>query len=596
VSGIVAVVAVDRRAGVSEGDYDTMVKCYQAIHGDAAVTHCHSNKIVRAALVGSRGGTVASAVEDDGSWLLAAGRVVDDRGRPVSRPQALHGLDGQFAAVVHDGRRDEVVVATDPLGYTPVYVGERAGTAYVSTSSLAVARVIGAAPDRLGIQGFLLSGYHFGTGTHWRDVHRLDPGHAFHFTSTGRSVRRYWAPSVADDVQRMPLRRAVDHCIDVAVETFRTRLSEDGGAWIDLTGGFDSRLMALLLRRAGVPVRANTRHAPDPRDVRIAGRVAAAMGVPWVAPALPAEWPELLPTLLRWTLACGDANLEVLQLARVLWVHRLLARTSGSLLSAGGGEHFQYAAWKSEFRQAGRSTRVNLDNWIDMRMLKPSSRSVLLGNPLPTVREDYRQRLASWIAAYGDEPNTTQLDRLYAYKSTGHFGAYRAADESVLSAQLPLYFRPVFEAAVSVDFHHRNNHRLMRHMMSRLDPTVAAITTTRGAPAQPWRPGNTHRFAPYYGQLARKAVTKVSEKAIGVPLLLDNLSFPWSGEANATVVEEMRRVGVLAPERMRSASLFDAQRLSQLLAEASRPGFNGTPMLGRIITVELALEAAGAAL
>jgi hypothetical protein len=299
----------------------------------------------------------------------------------------------------------------------------------------------------------------------------------------------------------------------------------------------------------------------------------------------------VLPDRLSGSLGWSDAHLDVLQLSRVLWVHEKLSHQIPRLLSAGGGEHFQFAAWKSEFSGAGKTNTVNYDNWIDMRMVKPVRYSILAGEPLPSVRDEIRRRMHSWVEPYSQEPNTTQLDMLYAYKSTGHFGAYRSADDGFLDAQLPFYYRRVFEAAFSTDPRFRNNHRLMRHMIQRLDPRIAGVPTTRGGPAEPWRLTNMHRFAPYYRQLGRKAVTKLSDKALGRPLFLDSRSFPWSGAANSSVLERLLLDGS-SMDGWRSAPLFRHAELRALLAEAPSATFRQNAMLGRVVTVELALRAA----
>lgn len=596
-SGLLAVVAVDRRRPVTRVELEEAVEAFSAVVPDTKVVAEHGNDLVRAALLaGQPAGETTGLLGAGDSWHLVAGTAFDRDGSPPQAGTPLSALDGQFAAVSFDATRGRITAATDPLGMTPLFVARRGGRAYVSTSSIALARIVGARPERQALQAFLLSGFHFGAGCHWQGVTRLDPGHAARFGPDGERLECYWRPELDDAVARLPFRRAVDHAIDVAVESYRVRLTGLGETWVDLTGGYDSRLLALLLRRAGIDVRANTRHTTNPADVQIAEQVAARLGIRWQPCPLPREWPDLLPRELATSLAWGDANLEVLQLSRVLWVHRRLAHQLPGLLSAGGGEHLQYAAWKSEFTRAGRSTTVHLDDWIDMRMLKPVDRSVLRGDPVPAVREDYRARLSRWIEPYSDEVNTTQLDMLYAYKSTGHFGAYRAADEAFLRTLVPLYFRDVFTTAVSTDFRYRNNHRLMRHMVQRLDPSVAALPTTRGGPAQPWGLSNLHRFLPYYAQLGRKAVTKLSGKLLDRPLLLARAGFPWSASAHTSVLGALAASGAFRPDDLRSASLYEPRRLRDLLDAATRPGFGQHPLLGRVITVELALRAARAAL
>ena len=74
---------------------------------------------------------------------------------------------------------------------------------------------------------------------------------------------------------------------------------------------------------------------------------------------------------------------------------------------------------------------------------------------------------------------------MYAYKMTGHFAIYRSADAAFIQAQVPLYAREMFTTAISLDYRHRRNHRLVRHMISQLDRGVAAIETDSGARPSP---------------------------------------------------------------------------------------------------------------
>jgi hypothetical protein len=587
-TGLVAVVAVDRSVPVADADLVPLATAYQDLRGGFPAARLAHGDVLRAARMEQ--GHEAPA-GDGGASYLAAGRV---HGARPDGAVDLRDADGQFTAVGRDETTGEVWAANDPMGMTALYVALRGDRAYVSTCSLALARLLGAPADRLSLQSFLLSGYHFGTGNHWRGVERLEPGTVLRFTADGVRRDQYWRPNVDEAVRRLPLRDAADHCIEVATSVLRERHAGKE-TWVDLTGGYDSRLLALLLRRAGVPVRGNTRSTPDGQDLPMARAVAAAMGVPWEAPVLPEGWSDKVTEWLPFALGWGDANLEVLQLARVVWAHDRLRERLPGLLAGGGGEHFQFAPWKSEFHRAGRSSTVTYDNFIGMRMLKPVQRSVLAGDPVGAVREDMRERLSRWVAPYASATNTEQLDLLYAYKSTGHFGAYRSSDDGLLQAELPFYYRPVFEAAFSTDFRHRNGHRLMRAMTARLDPRVAALQTTRGGPAEPVRVTNAHRYWPYYAGLARRAVTKVSEKLTGRPLLLPVEGFPWAADAHRNVLVGLGGGALLRPEQLVSADLYRPDALAQLLQASTQPGFTQSALLGRILTVELALRATGGA-
>jgi len=188
---------------------------------------------------------------------------------------------------------------------------------------------------------------------------------------------------------------------------------------------------------------------------------------------------------------------------------------------------------------------------------------------------------------------------MFVYKMTGHFGIYRSADAAFIQAQVPLYAKEMYTTAISVDYRHRRNHRLVRHMVSGLDRQVAAIETDSGGPAEPWRVTNLHRFMPYYTQLGRKAVNKVGQKFLGRRLVRPPETGNWwcPPAARRAIVDSFEGNGPLSYDTMRSAPLFDQTALGALLDGARADGeFADTGLLGRIVAVELGLRAADATL
>jgi asparagine synthetase B (glutamine-hydrolysing) len=588
-SGIVGVVCGDSSASALKADVAGLVGAYESLRGPADHHELSAGDRGRFVLLDTDASN-AKHLSRGPSWLAFSGVVYHPRsalGAPIEE------LDGQFALVAYDADEDEIRIASDPFGMQTVYVAERGATTYVSTSALALAKHLRAAPSRLGLYGFLLAGYHFGTRTNWEGIRRLDPATVVRLTGDGHKEERYWRPALDESFRRLSFRDSLDRCLEIVTETIRAYPSRGPAAWVDLTAGFDSRLLTLLLRDAGADIRTNTRYAVEGEtDPQMAKRIAEEAGFPWTGFRQPDEWASLLPSMLATALARGDGVLEVLQLARVLWARDLMRRSSSRLLSGGGGEHFQYYAWQTEFLRAGRSTTVNFDNWLAMRLFSPVDTSVLSGDPIPETRADFRERMMAWREPYADELNTTQLDILYAYKCTGHFGAYLSADAAFMRAEVPFYLKPIFTAAFSTNYRYRNGHRLMRHMIDRLDPAVAAIDTTKGGPAQPWRLRNAHRYAPYLGRIGRKAIDKVTTKYLGRAYLFRGTTFfPWAEQANSRVIDLLSVDGALDPSLMRSGALYDPRAFERFLARARRGAFTAeSVLLGRIITIELALR------
>jgi asparagine synthetase B (glutamine-hydrolysing) len=611
-TGVVGIVSHGRDTPVTEDDIDQLTSAYESLRGAGKRSAACAGSFARVATIcatsgggcshAMAGAAMPGAASADArlprsagsSWVILTGTPHDPSG---SGGADLQALDGQFTWASYDAPRDELSVATDPFGMQALYLAERRGRTYFSTSALALAKHLRARPSELGLGMFLRAGYQFGSVTNWEGIERLDPGTCVSFTARGPERRIYWRPTVDEAVARMGLAEAAEHCRSVTTSTLRSHLRGRQRGWADLTGGYDSRLLALLLAEAGVDFAANTVGRENDLDVRIAAQVANTAGWEWSRFDIPSSWREILPGLIPLSVAWGDCHLDVLQLAEVLWGHLEKAGVHPSLLGGGGGEHFRGFAWQQEFLRAGRSTEVNLDNWIDMRLLKPVSTQIFAHDPTPELREHLRARMAAYAAPYSSHRNTTQLDVLYAYKITGHFGAYASAASGAIGYELPFYFKPVFSVAFSTSHRHRTGHRLMRRMIAALDPRVAALSTADGGPAEPPRLGNLHRFTPYYRTIARKAVNKISERLLERPLLLPRAaSDPVRAGARAAFVDGLEEGGPLRAETMRSGPMFKRNALNDLLSRAEDPSLKDAAMLGRVLTVELALRTVDAAL
>jgi Glutamine amidotransferase domain len=593
-SGMVAVVA-QRDASVGAEEVEHLAATYESVRGVGGRRSLAGGGRVHVIRVSRHGADAESGIETHGpSWAVSVG-VPHHQGSLVSAP--LDELDGVFALIRYDGERDEVVIASDPFGMQELYVAQDGSITYISTSALALAKHVGARASALDVFTYLRIGLNFGPNTHWEGIERLEPATRVRISGERIERSQYWRAPIDDAVTRLPFMSAVSHCTEALVETLRAYLSACPRAWCDLTGGFDTRLMALALSHGGVDFRANTTGGEEDDDVRIAARVAATAGWDWSRFETPGDWDRILPARLLYSLGWGDGLLDALQLSEVLWHHEQKSRDHRGLFIGGGGEHFRNFAWQQEFLRAGRSSEINWDNWLKMRLLPPIDISIFAHDISADVRADLRRRMEAWLEPYSAEPNTVKLDMLYAYKSTGHFGAYRSAASAFLDAQLPFYFKPVFIAATSSNFRFRNNHRLVRHMITSLDPHVATIETATGGPAEPWRATNLHRFAPYYARIARKVADKAAQKAFGRTLFHSGpVVSPRRTGARLAALDHLASQGGFRYDDLRIAPLLRRRGYEELIDQAGGPGLRDASLLGRILTAELALRETGGSL
>lgn len=587
-TGMVAVIAHDRRRMVGDGEIDALATIYEGLRGPGRRHLARAGTYARVAKIDGPSAARPGIEYRDGDWVAATG---------MAYPHAsllgadLLALDGQFALIAYDRRADRVVVISDPFGMHALYMAERSGKTYISTSALTLARYLGAGTSRLGLSVFLRCGLQFGPITNWEGIERVEPATCLTFSADGRACTVYRQLAVDEHVARLRFPRAVDHAIDVLTELFRSRFAGGARLWADLTGGYDTRLLTLVLHRAGVDFRANTVGEPHNADVRIARRIARTAGWDWARFRVPEAWDALAPAMAQPALAWADGRLPAPQLAGVLWQHERKAHTHQTLLAGGGADVYRGFSWRQEFLDAGRSTIVNYDNLIRMNFFDIGDLAMLAAPETDGVYDYLRARMELRTRPYAALLNTTQLDVLLAYKRPNWDGIYGSAAMASLRFESPFFFTDAYQTAFSIWYGYRNHHRLMRAMIERLDPAVAAIPTTSGGPAERMRPGNLYRFAPYYAKIARAAATKLTLKALGRGLFA------------AAAVEDPRLVagrGALArhldlsPDTLLSASLYRAPALAAFLRRASSPDFAEGTLLERLITVEMIMRATAA--
>ncbi len=584
---LLAIISHDRAKPVSADALDQLTSDYESLRGPVPHRETAAAGEWAIARVVDRPTPPTAGIERRGAgWTVWAGPLAEPS---VAAGVALDGLDGQFALVRLEEDGVTLLVATDPLGMKPLFTAIVGETTIVSTSALVLAKHMRAAPSRAGLETFLRTGNQFGCDTPWEGIVRMQPGQALTFTPRGRRLDVYWQPLIDESVRRLSFGACAEACLEQAAAAIAGRYRDDR-PWLDLTGGFDTRLLALLAQRAKLGFIANTSGRDDDEDVRLARRIAETADWPWTQFTLPDEWGELLPARFEEAVAWGDCHLDALPLAEVMQGHRRKGEVESMLFNGGGGEHYRDYPWGQELWAAGRSNSVNFDRLIAWRVLAPVDLTVFREDPTPSVVSNVRAALEQRVEPFSSHPNTFQCDLLYAFKATGHFGAYQATAGAWVHMELPFYLKSVFTTAISASPRHRNYHRLMREMMRRLDPAIAAIPTETGGPAEPLGLRNLHRFAPYPWRRGRRFVSRLRGRVLGARAG-DSAPSPQDSAASM-LIAKLRSEGRLDPDQMRSGALYDRARLGELLdRSASRPGSVDWTTIGRVATVELALEA-----
>ncbi len=220
-----------------------------------------------------------------GQALPQQGNALFFTGAPINGPDArdftdadaaarpFPQFDGAFIGVFWDAQQQILVVATDCLGMQPLYMQETDGTLRLMSETKAVA----GEPDLAAWGAFISIGHPIGNRSLAHGVKRVPPASVLVYDCARQqlTVDRYWEWPEPSDAWR-----SYDFLGALEAEIQAYAASGPTGTLL-LSGGFDSRLLLFLLKRAQVPADALIVAHDDEHgdaDGRLAERIAIATG------------------------------------------------------------------------------------------------------------------------------------------------------------------------------------------------------------------------------------------------------------------------------------------------------------------------------
>ncbi len=489
---------------------------------------------------GRERGKVGNVFTDpkSGGWLFSAGTWFHrqdfgsgeearlfSRYHEVGVEQLAQEIEGFFTIVIGDDRSDEIYVITDVVGSCHSFYRKFDASVAISGSSLLLAALEAASLDLIGCQEYLFTGVVYEDRTLHEGVRKLPPA-----TITGirqgkvQHHRKYWhakqlvpngiGPEEAPQALMTTLSRATQRIARVYPRLV-----------CDLTGGYDSRALVAALLTAGVKFDTTVSGAADSRDVKVSHDLSKAMGLRHlhrVSSQLASE-----ASLLR-SLRMTDGEYDPVDYSRILQTHDALSREFDVSLNGSFGELARGYWWELLVPQTGQRQRLDAPMLARKRFAALPYESAL-------VRADLRLDLGGHMARVIENtnvelsgfPNTFQLDNAYlSLRMQRWQGRIASTTNQLWPCLSPFMFRSVLEVMLQTPPRVRKRSYLIRAMLARFQPQLAAAELEHGYPAAPVSWNNFFQFAPLAGYYAGRAVEKLRAR---VPLLSRK-----SGDASET--------------------------------------------------------------
>jgi asparagine synthase (glutamine-hydrolysing) len=196
---------------------------------------------------------------------------------PAAIDDTVARSNGCFAAALALG--DEVVLAGDRGGTTPIYTGRAGGRLVASADPWRVVDALDTATlDDAAVLDMLRLGYVAGDRTLLRGVDVLPGGTVVHVRRHHARHVRYWRFEPFPKSEQATSDAALEVALRLNAAAV-VRMLNGRVAGVPLSGGLDTRVITTLLHHLGANVRAFTYGPPGDPEVEIGTRVARTIGV-----------------------------------------------------------------------------------------------------------------------------------------------------------------------------------------------------------------------------------------------------------------------------------------------------------------------------
>ena len=502
-------------------------------------------------------------------------------------PAAFEDLDGQFCAIVAD--REVIYASGDCGGLYPWYSHQSNGTAWVSSSAMALASSLGLALDYSSVKSLLLGSPVRSPASLFQHVRRMPFGERAKLADGRLTTDTYWSP-FQGITKYKNLRTAAEAGLPLVTQACRQVLRQFDSPVCDLTSGLDTRLLVGGMSMNDTTFATTVTGAADHIDVCGAQEIADKLGWSLVRLQPPTDW-----GVRRFEFFCeavrsmeGEIPAHLCDMPQ--WCKHELAKDFGASATGGGGELFREFPWEHLVLTAGMTSRVNEDLYISLRLRTPNiSHPELFGRDWAIEHHnEKRARIREIISQSPESLNTQKLDAVYLWRSSGHFGRYSGGLSTVIPSPVPLMGRDVLEFCLSVPAKFRRGASLIREMINQANPRLANIWTCWGGTAKPMGIRHPLRSLPYWSATFRRWSRKISQRSIGWSIFSDPFDTSSPSSWDDQFVSRLRDRELLSPDNWISAGLYRFEALRAFLTSVARSDFRSHSNLYAMLTIELA--------
>jgi hypothetical protein len=508
-------------------------------------------------------------------------------------PRAARLLDNLFTAVVSDRASGELTVVTDITGGVRLYSASIGGLTVLTTSYLGISRLVPSkAIDGESIACFFHLGYFPDRRTALRDV-EVHPFASWTRVRGGSvAVEPYWRPRM-DYGHSTPLAEVLDDAVREFNGTVREQCAGFGEMRLAMTAGLDSRTVASSLIRQGIPFSTYTHGFPGCWEAKRVEKVVSRHGIPHRFVPLEDRFSERLSELALRSFEATEGEISAIEKCHLIHVLSLLRESAGDAtgLLLGGGAGMLKGSFYRLLKDEDRVSPAGVQGYIAWNLSKKLppifSREVPAADP-----RVLREFVTASLAEVEGGSFFQKLDYFYLVRYRRWAGAVKGIYRRFFPVREPFVGARMLEFLFPVDPSLKKAKLPHFEILERNLPALRYDLTNKMTPVLPLNLRTFHRFLPSVGWRAKQVLRGFSRRYFPFELfpLTDFVDYgKWiQGASGRALVEDL-----LAPAKMRSASLYDEAALGAWFAKEGKEG-SAFPLVDRMCTLELYHRAIGA--
>lgn len=168
--------------------------------------------------------------------------------------RSFQNLEGQYAFVLVNRRKNEIIFGRDPFGISPLYYYQHNGRLIISSEIKGIFRSGFSGSPKLDPLGIAQSRFFYGpipSRTTFKNVHQLPPGYAATYSGHNDSLVIYQANDVFMMLRGLDANHEspAEDLYEVLEQSVRNRLQGDFVPGLYLSGGIDSSIVAYLVNK-----------------------------------------------------------------------------------------------------------------------------------------------------------------------------------------------------------------------------------------------------------------------------------------------------------------------------------------------------------